>query len=300
MKMAGYSFFLAVVFCMVPMLAMARDITPVVSTDWVLQNSSDARLKVIDMRKAESYKEGHIPGAVNLFMAAWISPKPGLMLELPENDSLVATIKSAGVNNDSLVVVVGATDNDFARADTFRVAWTLMMGGVRNVAVLDGGFNKWVQEKKPVSTDQAKPASGNYAGKPDSSVVVTRDYVKGKMGKAIILDARNPDDFFGLAKTPYNDRPGHIKGATNLPAPWLFAKEGPLKGKAELTRIVQGAVGNDLSKEIIVYCGVGGFASPMWYVLTEILGYKDVKFYDGSIEDWSKDPTAPITRYSWQ
>lgn len=285
---------------MAPMIAMSRDITPVVPTDWLLQNLSDARLRVIDMRKAEAYKEGHIPGAVNVFMGAWLSPKPGLLLELPENDDLIRIIRSAGINNDSLVVVIGATDNDFLRADTFRVAWTLMMGGIGNVAVLDGGFNKWVQEKKPVSTDQARPVQGNYTGKPDRSVVVSRDYVKAKTGKAIILDARSAEDFFGLAKTPYNDRPGHIKGATNLPSPFLFTKEGLLKGRAELNDMVQGVLGKDPSKEIIVYCGVGGFASPMWYVLTEMLGYKNVKFYDGSIQDWSRDPTAPITRYSWQ
>jgi thiosulfate/3-mercaptopyruvate sulfurtransferase len=300
MTKTSCSFFLVVLFCMIPMVATARDITPVVSTDWLLQNSSDARLKMVDMRKVEAYKEGHIPGAVNVFMGAWVSPKPGLLLELPENDDLADTIKSAGINNDSLVVVIGATDNDFARADAFRVAWTLMMGGVRNVAVLDGGFNKWVREKKPLSTDQVKAVQGNYTGKPDRSVVVSKDYVRGKIGTAIILDSRNADDFYGLAKAPYNDRPGHIKGATNLPAPWLFTKEGLLRGKAELTDIVQGVAGKDPSKEIIVYCGVGGFASPMWYVLTEMLGYKNVKFYDGSIQDWSKDPTAPITRYSWQ
>ncbi len=262
MKKAACSFFLMALFCMAPMIAMSRDITPVVPTDWLLQNLSDARLRVIDMRKAEAYKEGHIPGAVNVFMGAWLSPKPGLLLELPENDDLIRIIRSAGINNDSLVVVIGATDNDFLRADTFRVAWTLMMGGIGNVAVLDGGFNKWVQEKKPVSTDQARPVQGNYTGKPDRSVVVSRDYVKAKTGKAIILDARSAEDFFGLAKTPYNDRPGHIKGATNLPSPFLFTKEGLLKGRAELNDMVQGYWVKTLRRKLSFIAGSAGLRHP--------------------------------------
>jgi thiosulfate/3-mercaptopyruvate sulfurtransferase len=285
---------------LLPLLASARNISPVVSADWLEKNLSNPKVVMVDIRKVEEYKQGHVPNAVNLFLGSWAIKKKGLDLELPEKDDLFDLIGSAGIKDDTLVVVINKTDTDFDRVDATRVAWTMIYGGVENVAILDGGYNKWLQEKKPVSTEMTKPNGVVYKGKVNKAAgLVSKEYVLSKIGKSIIIDARSPDAYFGVSKPPYAERAGHIQGAVNLPSSWIFTKDGTVKGKEELGAMVAGVVGKDPSKEIIIYCGVGGNNSGWWFMMKEVLGYKDVKFYDGSIQEWSKDPNAPISRFSW-
>jgi thiosulfate/3-mercaptopyruvate sulfurtransferase len=291
---------LLISFFLLPLLASGREIAPVVSTDWLEKNSTNSRIVMIDIRKVEEYKQGHIPNAVNLSLGSWAIKKKGLDLELPENDALFGLIGSAGIKEETLVVVINKTDTDFDRVDAERVAWTMIYGGVENVAILDGGHNKWLQEKRPLSTEMVKPKAVAYKGKINNGArPISKEYVLSKIGKSIIIDARAPDAYFGVSKPPYVERAGHIQGAVNLPSQWIFTKEGVVKGKEELGAIVEGAIGKDTSREIIIYCGVGGNTSGWWFMLKEVLGYKDVKFYDGSIQEWSKDPNAPISRFRW-
>jgi thiosulfate/3-mercaptopyruvate sulfurtransferase len=192
------------------------------------------------------------------------------------------------------VVVVTRTETDFTRSDATRVAWTCMVAGVQDVAVLDGGYNKWAKDRKPVSTDAPKVQSITYAGTIDRSTVVGKSYVLSKIGTSTLLDTRKPEDYFG--KTA---KPGHIRNAINLPTPWIFTDDGTYIEEQELRAMAEGVLGTKKSKEIIVYCGVGGFASTWWFVLTQILGYQNVKLYDGSMEEWLKDPEAPVSTYTW-
>jgi thiosulfate/3-mercaptopyruvate sulfurtransferase len=115
-----------------------------------------------------------------------------------------------------------------------------------------------------------------------------------KLGKSILLDNRKPEDYFG--KTA---KPGHIKSAVNLPTPWIFADDGAFVKEEDLQAMAAGVLGAKRRKEIIVYCGVGGFSSTWWFLLTQILGYPNVKLYDGSMEEWMKDSRAPVSTYTW-
>lgn len=279
---------------------VGRRIAPVVSTDWLEKNLTNPEVVMVDIRKVEEYRQGHIPNAANLSLGSWAAKREDLDLELPEKDDLFNLIGSAGIKADSCVVVINKTDTDFDRVDATRVAWTIMYGGIENVAILDGGYNRWERENKPLSTEVAKPKAVVYKGKINKAAApVSKKYVLGKLGKSIIIDARAPDVYFGVLKAPHAAREGHIQGAVNLPSQWIFTKEGTVKEKEELSAMVAGVIGKDASGEIIVYCGVGGNTSGWWFVLKEILGYKDVKFYDGSIQEWSRDPTAPMSRFSW-
>jgi thiosulfate/3-mercaptopyruvate sulfurtransferase len=298
-KMKCLSLFLLAIF-LVPFPVFARELSPIVSTDWLEKNLNNPKLVMIDVRKAEEYKEGHIPSSINVFFGAWLSKKQDLLLELPEDEDLFKTIGTSGIRGDSIVVIIGKTDTDYDRADSIRVAWTLIYADVKNVAVLDGAYNKWLKDKKPVSTEIVKPKTTEYRGKVNKAMLASKDYVRGRIGKSIIVDARTPDDFFGFTKAPFVEKAGHIQSAVCLPTPWIFTKEGTFNSKEELGAMALGVVGKDTSKEIIVYCGVGGYATTWWFALTELLGYKNVKVYDGSVQEWSKDPKAPMTKYSWR
>lgn len=300
MKKTRLFILFAAVVILMPSSLSARDIAPVVSRDWLEKNLNNSNLIVVDIRKVEEYKEGNIPNSINVFYGSWAIKKRGLDNELPEEDDLFDVIGSAGIKAGSHVVVVGKTDTAPDLVNMTRVAWTLIYAGVENVAVLDGGFNKWKDDKKTLSTSAVKPKAGEYKGKVNKTLFATKEYVLSKMGQAAIVDTRMPDFYFGVSKLDIVEKAGHIKGAVSLPSPWIFAKDGTFKNKEDLGAMAAGVIGKDMSKETIIYCDTGRLCSGWWFVLREILGYKDVKSYDGSMQDFAKDPNSPVVKYSWQ
>jgi thiosulfate/3-mercaptopyruvate sulfurtransferase len=288
--------YMLLVICsfMVPVFAAARDVVPIVNTAWLESNLNNPKIVILDVRKVEDYKTGHVPGAVNVFFGSWVVAREGLRNEVPPTDDLFDTIGSAGIGPDSIVVVVGKVDAMGDRTDSTRVAWTLKHAGVENVALLDGGYNKWVSDKKPLSTDAVKPKSATYKGKIGEPRFVNKAYLLSRLGKALIIDVREPDFYLGKTKLDFVTKPGHVKGAVNLPTLQAFNQDGTYKDKASLEMIATAVVGKDTSREIITVCDSGKVASVWAFILSEALGFKNVKVYDGSMEEWSKDPAAPI------
>ncbi len=293
-KRALCSFILIFFALTIPFVLSARDVNPIVSTDWLEKNLSNPKVIAVDIRKVEDYKTGHIPNAVNVIYGSWAIMKGGLRNELPPTDDLLDVISSAGIGADSIVVVVGKTDTIPDRTDISRVAWTLKYAGIENVAILDGGYNKWIADKKAVSTDPVKPKLKSYQGKMNEGLFVKKDYVMNSIGKVTLVDVREPDFYQGNKKMDFVAKPGRIKGAVNLPTSQAFTKDGTFKSKEELAGLAAAAVGKDTSREIIIYCDTGKVCTTWAFIMTELLGYKNVKDYDGSTEEWMKDPNAPI------
>jgi thiosulfate/3-mercaptopyruvate sulfurtransferase len=291
--------FFALLSAMNQLAVLARDIEPFVSADWLEKNLNAPGLLVIDVRSAAEYKKNHIPGALNAGVNSWTVNKNDLLRELPEVKDLFALMGSLGIKDNSKVIIIGKGETDFDRADAIRVAWTVLIAGVKNVSVLDGGYAKWLKDNKTTTGNQSTPTAGGYQGKLNDTALVLKKHVQSKIGKSILVDARTPDVYFGVAVEPWAQKPGHIKGAVNLPAPWLFAKEGSLRSQTELESIANGVIGSDKSKEYIIYCGIGPYATVLSYIMTEMLGYKDVRIYDGSMQEWVMDPAGPIGIFTW-
>jgi thiosulfate/3-mercaptopyruvate sulfurtransferase len=135
----------------------------------------------------------------------------------------------------------------------------------------------------------------------NKSLFAAKDYVIGRIGKANIIDTRMPDYFFGVSRLekPPVERAGHLKGAVSLPSAWIFTKDGTFKAKEELAAMAAGVVGADTARESITYCDTGRLCSGWWFVLREMLGYKDVKAYDGSTQEYARDKNAPMVKYRW-
>jgi thiosulfate/3-mercaptopyruvate sulfurtransferase len=303
-KIKVFSYFL-VMFLFLPLAAIAEEFSPVVSTDWLQQNLDNPKLIIVDIRKVEDYRTAHIPGAISLFYGTWAIKKGDIDNQLPEDDELVDILSSAGIGPDSIVVVAGATESGPDRVNATRVAWTLKYAGVKTVGILDGGHTKWiVREKRTVSTDVVKPKAKPYRGTFNKNLLASKDYVASQLGKVLIVDVREPEFFAGRNKLPFVAKAGRIAGAVNLPTAQVFDKYPPgehletccytLKPDLQLKNMASGVVGNDLSREIIVYCDTGRVASMWWFILHEVLGYKNVRNYDGSMQEWSKDPNAKI------
>ncbi len=293
-----------------------RVVDPIVSTQWLADNIGNKSLVLLDVREPDTYSKGHLPGAVNFpglgnFYINLFSKETPWM-ELPEKKALFATIGKAGINGNSIVVVVGRTGGEkavYAMADAARVAITLLYAGINNVAILDGGYEKWASEGRATSLEPVKPNSGAYDGNEDKAMFVTKDYVERMIGKSLLVDARNSDSYFGLTQAPWEKRAGHIPTAKSFPSPWLWnlAKDengvptcGTYKDSELVKEIASAVLGKDMDKEIIVYCGVGGNASAMYYMLTQVAGYKNVKIFDGSMQVWTDDPEAPVVKYRYE
>jgi thiosulfate/3-mercaptopyruvate sulfurtransferase len=279
---------------------MVRSTPPIVTTDWLAQHINDPGLVVVDIRSDKEYSAGHIPNAVHVPMPSWVVERDGLLLEVPEDAALCQTLECTGIGSDAKVVVVNRADHPYPLADTARVADMLIYAGVRNASVLSGGYDKWVKEKRPTSDAPSRPKPVTYKGEMNKGMFVSKKVVKERLGKCTLVDARTPDVYFGVVKEPFCKRAGHIPGATCWPVPWMWTDEGAYKNTEEIREMAAGVMGDDLSKEIIVYCGVGGYAAAAWFVLHEVLGYSNVKIYDGSAQEWTADPEAPVFRYVWE
>lgn len=294
-----------------------RAIPPIVSTDWLEGNLTLTNLVVLDIRSPDSYNAGHIPGAINVPDGKWyVNPPFGPdipWMEMPPNDYLFELIGNASITTDSLLVVVGITSGLllpeaplalYSTATITRVAMTLLYAGVENVAILDGGYDKWTDEGKPTSDVPVTPTPVTYTGAVKSEMFISKQYVDSKIGESTIVDARDAEVYLGFIQEPWAARLGHIPTARNLPTPWLWdlninATTGEAiyttyKNAEILETLAYYTIGTNMSKEIIVYCGVGGYASTMYFVLSEVLGYENVKMYDGSAQEWTSDSQLPV------
>ena len=286
-----------------------RESAPIVSTDWLAENLDNPGLVILDIRVGQEYKTGHIPQAVNIpfpeaaqvSSSAWFVERDGLLLELPETAELFNAIGSAGIKGDSIVVVIAKRELPHPLINAARVADLLMYAGVKNAAVLDGGYDKWLDEGRPTSRDTFEPTPVKYNGKIDVGMFVSKEYVRSKIGKAVIIDVRDPKDYFGVfLMLPIAQRAGHIPTAKCFPASWLWKEDLTYRDTDEIRAMAAGVVGEDTDKEIIIYCGLGGASSAWLLVLREVLGYKNVKIYNGSTQDWSRDPETPMVLYKWE
>jgi thiosulfate/3-mercaptopyruvate sulfurtransferase len=291
----GSVLFLAIASVLIPASLTARDFSAIVSVGWLEMNLPNPKLIVMDVRKVEEYREGHIPGAVNAYYGTWVTGK-GYHTEVPREDDLFEAMGGIGIRDDSTVVIVGRMDVCQTQVECARVLCTLHYGGFDNVAMLDGGYEQWVREKKPVSTDIVKPKKTVYRGVLRKEMLADRAYVLNRLGKAVFVDVREPELYTGKTKQVYEARAGHIPGAVNLPVSEAFTPSGTFKSREQLEKIAVKVIGGDRSKEIVTYCDAGK-CCPTWaFILRDVLGYKDVKAYVGSFEEWSNEPNLPVSR----
>ncbi|MDA8123850.1 MAG: rhodanese-like domain-containing protein [Deltaproteobacteria bacterium] len=276
-----------------PFCASAAAADPFVTPDWLEKNLSAPNTVIVDIRKMEEYREGHVPNAISIFYNSWAVTKSGLGNEIPADDDLRDLLGGAGIGKDTTVVIVNKADPFVERVNMTRVAWTLKYAGVQNVAILNGGYDAWVAAKKEISKTVSRGNKVAYDGQFNKGLLVDKAQVLAGLGKAKIVDTRELPFYAGEKKLDFVAKPGHIKGAVHLPTFQIF-KDISFKSKDELAAMALPVVGEKRDAEIIVYCDSGRVASAWWYILSQVLGYTHVKNYDGSAQDWTKDPAGPV------
>jgi thiosulfate/3-mercaptopyruvate sulfurtransferase len=276
----------------------ARDVNAFVDVAWLDANLNNPRLVVLDIRAVDAYRTAHIPGAVSSVAATWYPKRGILTAEVPQTDELTDLIQEAGIDANSIVVVVNAEGGAMYHVSA-RVAFTLKYAGLDNIAILDGGMSEWTKAGKATRAGMENRKATSYKPTLRTNLLVSMDYVVQNVNKSQFMDARSYDIYFGRSKTAFPTQFGHIPGAFPTPKEWLYDADGKLVSKTQIETILAGKR-IDPNKEVIGYCDTGMGCAIWTWVLSEYLGWKNVKMYDGSCEELTRASDFKLVQYVWR
>jgi len=272
-----------------------------VTTDWLAEHLNDDNIVVAEVdENPDLYDEGHIAGAVKLHWRDDLQdPVERDLVDKPTFERLMS---ERGIANDATLVVYGDKNNWFAA----YAYWYLKIYGHGDVRILDGGRQKWADEGREFTTETPQPPQADYnASERDESIRTYRDAVRAQIGEQTkaLVDVRSPQEYAGdlIAPPGYEQegaqRAGHIPTAASIPWATAVRDDGTFKSADELRELYEGK-GVTPEKEVTAYCRIGERSAHTWFVLRELLGYEQVKNYDGSWTEWGNLVDVPIEKGS--
>ncbi|MCZ8186144.1 MAG: rhodanese-like domain-containing protein [Beijerinckiaceae bacterium] len=264
----------------------------------------DRNLVVVDIRSGETrekgralFQAGHIPGSVHADYAhaSWRLPRENTSLYLPEPAQFEALAGDLGIAPESDVVIVheGTDSSSFGAAA--RVYWSFKAMGHASIAILDGGYKGWTDDKaRAIATGDANPVPAIYEARPDAALRARLgDVLKARESGTLLVDSRPESFFSGKEKHKAIPAAGHIPGAVNIPHARAFTADNRLKDKVSLAREFSAAAN---ANGAIAYCNTGHWAATDWFVMSEVLGLPGVKLYDGSMLEYSLEKKGPVEK----
>jgi len=272
-----------------------------VSTEWVAEHFNDPNVRIIESDEdALLYASGHIPGAVEVDWTTDLNDP--LRRDYLGKEGFEALASRIGITPETLCVFYGDKNNWWAA----YALWVFHLFGHTNARIMDGGRLKWVQEGRPMTRERPDYPATRYIApeRDDQTARAFRDQVLQHVETRLpLIDVRSPAEFSGerLHMEDYPNegalRGGHIPGARNVP--WsraLNPQDGTFKPATELRLIYEEEQGLSPDDEVIVYCRIGERSSHTWFVLRYLLGYENVRNYDGSWTEWGNLVNVPIER----
>jgi thiosulfate/3-mercaptopyruvate sulfurtransferase len=268
-----------------------------VSTDWLEEHLGDDDVRVIEVDEdTNAYEKGHIKSAVGWNWTTDLHTEVGR--DYRDQGGFADLLSAAGVGSDTTVVLYGGNNNWFAA----YAYWLLKLRGFDDVKLLDGGRKKWELESRELVQDvPTYPASDHVLlGDERPGIRALRDEVISKVGSSTgLVDVRSPEEYRGEKLAPdhlpqeQSQVPGHIAGAANIP--WVKAAndDGTFKSADELKALYEGE-GITPDRDVIAYCRIGERSSHTWFALQELLGYPNVKNYDGSWTEYGSLVGVPV------
>jgi thiosulfate/3-mercaptopyruvate sulfurtransferase len=268
-----------------------------ISTEWLAGHLEDGSLRIIDVDEdTAAYDKAHIPGAVGWNWSTDLHTDVGR--DYVDREGLERLLGAAGVEDRTTIVLYGGNNNWFAA----YAYWILRLRGVDKVKMLDGGRKKWELENRPMTQEVVDypHTAFKIVGTEHPEIRALRDEVLAKEGTGVgLVDVRSPEEFRGEKLAPPHlpqeqaQVPGHIPGASNIPWAQAANDDGTFKSASELRSLYQGK-GITPDRETIAYCRIGERSSHTWFALTELLGYPQVKNYDGSWTEYGSLVGAPV------
>ncbi|MGQ7297711.1 sulfurtransferase [Quadrisphaera sp. KR29] len=270
-----------------------------VSTEWLAEHLGEPGLVVVESDEdVLLYETGHIPGAVKVDWHTDLNDP--VTRDYVDGEAFAALLGARGIGRDTTVVIYGDKNNWWAA----YALWVFTLFGHEDVRLLDGGRAKWEAEGREYTTDapQVTPVDYPVVDRDDSRIRAYKDDVLAFLGteRPQLVDVRSPEEYTG-ARTSMPAYPeegtlrgGHIPGAQSVPWARAVAEDGGFKPRAELEAIYAQEKGLDADRATIAYCRIGERSSHTWFVLHHLLGFGDVKNYDGSWTEWGNAVRVPI------
>ncbi|HLM91338.1 MAG TPA: sulfurtransferase [Thermoplasmata archaeon] len=274
-----------------------------VENDWLAAHLNDPQVRVVevDYDPAANYELAHVPGSVLFDWRKDINDP--VARDILSSEAFASLFGKAGIDDATTVVLYGDFNNWFAAF----AYWVFTYYGAKHLKLLNGGRKKWIAEDRPLTKDAPHVTHTKYVpGHPDLKLRAYLDDVRKvlpevKGGKSALVDVRGPKEFSGEITAPpeypteHAQRGGHIPGAKNIPWAQAVKEDGTFKSREELEALY-GGKGVVSSLPVITYCRIGERSSHTWFVLKYLLGYPDVRNYDGSWTEWGNLVRTPIEK----
>jgi thiosulfate/3-mercaptopyruvate sulfurtransferase len=265
-----------------------------VSTQWVADHLNDASVRLIEVDvDTSAYGQGHIQGAVGVNWTTQLGDP--IRRDIPSKEDWAKLLSQSGVSPDTRIIFYGDNNNWFAAF----AYWVSKIYGHQNAALMNGGRKKWELENRPFTTDAPSAPAANYpVHQADLKYRASLQDVLNRASGTALVDVRSPAEFSGEVIAPPGmsetaQRAGHVPGAQNIPWAQAANEDGTFKSPEEL-KALYGNKGVTADKDVIAYCRIGERSSHSWFVLQELLGYKNVKNYDGSWTEYGSVVGVPI------
>jgi thiosulfate/3-mercaptopyruvate sulfurtransferase len=270
-----------------------------VTTDWLAEHLGDEGIVVGEVdENPDLYDEGHIGGAIKLHWREDLQDP--VERDLVEKDAFEQLMGARGISNETTIVLYGDKNNWFAA----YAYWYLKIYGHEDVRILDGGRQKWIDESRELTTDEPEVSPASYSARDrDETIRARRDAVRETIGRDALVDVRSPQEYSGelIAAPGYEQegaqRAGHIPTAQSIPWAQAVKDDGTFKSADDL-RELYGTRGITADRAVTAYCRIGERSAHTWFVLRELLGYEDVRNYDGSWTEWGNLIDVPIEKGS--
>ena len=270
-------------------VAFATDV--LVDTEWIEAHAADPSLRVLEVGgNANAFGEGHLPGAVFLSMRSLSNPDDPIGGQIATAAQVSAALSNVGLGRDQTVVLYDRRNN----LQAARAYWVLKYYQHTDVRIYNGGTPKWTEDGQMMSTVMVEYEPSDYqAGPPDPEIRTTWQYVVDHTDDpaTIFCDTRGPEEHLG--RDVRAERGGHIPGSINVEWTAAVNANGTFKSSEELATLYGGA-GFTPDKQIITYCQSGVRGAHTWFVLSELLGYPNVRNYDGSWVEYGNNPESPV------
>jgi thiosulfate/3-mercaptopyruvate sulfurtransferase len=304
MRIAPLTFALAIGFA-TPVFAQDEAAQPLVNAEWVKTHAGDENVVILDIRdKIDETDLGDTPYIANAVVApyasaGWRTEVDGVPGQLPPLEQITALIGGLGIDNDDHVVIVpwGTDSSEFGGAT--RVYWTFKYLGHENVSILDGGWRQFDAAGGERAAEPAKPEAVEFTYELQDELRATTEDVQAALDAGTkLIDGRPAEQFEGKSKSPVVRIEGTIPGAVNIEHSKLYSGEYATFATPETVKTLSEAVGLADDEDNIAFCNTGHWASIAWFGLSEVLGNKNTRMYDGSMAEWAADPARPVENRS--